>query len=74
MAVLKKMHAWLVSLELLNCLQFHKVWTSTLKRTIETAATIDAPQKEQWSALDELDAVRQFRSVFNQILGQNYKS
>lgn len=33
-----------------------KVWTSTLKRTIETASTIDATFKEQWSALDELDA------------------
>ncbi|XP_047146374.1 6-phosphofructo-2-kinase/fructose-2,6-bisphosphatase isoform X1 [Hydra vulgaris] len=33
-----------------------KVWTSTLKRTIETAELIDAVNKEQWPALDELDA------------------
>ncbi|KAJ8047562.1 6-phosphofructo-2-kinase/fructose-2,6-bisphosphatase 1 [Holothuria leucospilota] len=32
-----------------------KVWTSRLKRTIETAEKIDAPI-EQWKALDELDA------------------
>jgi broad specificity phosphatase PhoE len=31
------------------------VWTSQLKRTIQTAAKIDAP-KEQWKALNEIDA------------------
>jgi broad specificity phosphatase PhoE len=33
-----------------------RVWTSWLKRTIQTAATIDAPQ-ERWKALNEIDAV-----------------
>ena len=32
-----------------------RVWTSWLKRTIQTAATIDAPQ-ERWRALNEIDA------------------
>lgn len=34
-----------------------RVWTSWLKRTIQTAAGIDAPQ-ERWKALNEIDAVR----------------
>ena len=33
-----------------------KVWTSELKRTIQTARFIDAP-KEHWKALNEIDAV-----------------
>jgi len=32
-----------------------RVWTSWLKRTIQTAASIDAPQ-ERWKALNEIDA------------------
>ncbi|GAB6028097.1 6-phosphofructo-2-kinase/fructose-2, 6-bisphosphatase 1 [Chamberlinius hualienensis] len=32
-----------------------RVWTSLLKRTIQTAAEIDAPQ-ERWKALNEIDA------------------
>ena len=32
-----------------------RVWTSWLKRTIQTAAHIDAPQ-ERWRALNEIDA------------------
>ncbi|XP_065308848.1 6-phosphofructo-2-kinase/fructose-2,6-bisphosphatase isoform X3 [Dermacentor albipictus] len=32
-----------------------RVWTSQLKRTIQTAAGIDAPQ-ERWKALNEIDA------------------
>ena len=32
-----------------------RVWTSWLKRTIQTAAAIDAPQ-ERWKALNEIDA------------------
>ena len=32
-----------------------RVWTSWLKRTIQTAAQIDAPQ-ERWRALNEIDA------------------
>jgi len=32
-----------------------RVWTSWLKRTIQTAADIDAPQ-ERWKALNEIDA------------------
>ena len=31
------------------------VWTSQFKRTIQTAARIEAP-KEQWKALNEIDA------------------
>ena len=31
------------------------VWTSQFKRTVQTAAKIDAP-KEQWKALNEIDA------------------
>ncbi|XP_066930948.1 6-phosphofructo-2-kinase/fructose-2,6-bisphosphatase-like isoform X2 [Clytia hemisphaerica] len=33
-----------------------KVWTSTLKRTIQTASDVPAISKEQWHAIDELDA------------------
>ena len=33
-----------------------RVWTSWLKRTIQTAAHVDAPQ-ERWKALNEIDAV-----------------
>ena len=33
-----------------------KVWTSELKRTVQTARHIDAP-KEEWKALNEIDAV-----------------
>jgi 6-phosphofructo-2-kinase / fructose-2,6-biphosphatase 2 len=34
-----------------------RVWTSWLKRTIQTVAGIPAPQ-ERWKALNEIDAVR----------------
>lgn len=37
-----------------------KVWTSQLKRTIQTAKEINATSQEQWKALDELDAVSYF--------------
>jgi len=33
-----------------------RVWTSWLKRTIQSASGIDAPQ-ERWKALNEIDAV-----------------
>ena len=33
-----------------------RVWTSLMKRTIQTAAGINAP-KEHWKALNEIDAV-----------------
>lgn len=33
-----------------------RVWTSWMKRTIQTSRDIDAPQ-ERWRALNELDAV-----------------
>lgn len=33
-----------------------KVWTSWMKRTIQTASYIVAPQ-ERWKALNEIDAV-----------------
>ncbi len=32
------------------------VWTSQMQRTIQTASRIDAP-KEQWKALNEINAV-----------------
>lgn len=34
-----------------------RVWTSWLKRTIQTVADVTAPQ-ERWKALNEIDAVR----------------
>lgn len=34
-----------------------RVWTSCMKRTIQTASGISAPQ-ERWKALNEIDAVR----------------
>lgn len=33
-----------------------RVWTSWLKRTIQSAADVKAPQ-ERWKALNEIDAV-----------------
>ncbi|XP_022236927.1 6-phosphofructo-2-kinase/fructose-2,6-bisphosphatase 4-like, partial [Limulus polyphemus] len=33
-----------------------RVWTSQLRRTIQTASGIEAPQ-ERWKALNEIDAV-----------------
>jgi broad specificity phosphatase PhoE len=33
------------------------VWTSQMQRTIQTAAKINAP-KEQWKALNEINAVK----------------
>lgn len=33
-----------------------RVWTSWLKRTIQTVADVNAPQ-ERWKALNEIDAV-----------------
>ena len=41
-----------------------RVWTSLMKRTIQSAQGIDAP-KEHWKALNEIDAVRNwFRSIW----------
>lgn len=40
-----------------------RVWTSWLKRTIQTVASLEAPQ-ERWKALNEIDAVRN-QFVFN---------
>jgi 6-phosphofructo-2-kinase/fructose-2,6-biphosphatase 2 len=34
-----------------------RVWTSLMKRTLQTADNIQAP-KEHWKALNEIDAVR----------------
>lgn len=34
-----------------------KVWTSQMKRTIQTAEALGVPY-EQWKALNEIDAVR----------------
>jgi broad specificity phosphatase PhoE len=33
------------------------VWTSQMQRTIQTAAKINSP-KEQWKALNEINAVK----------------
>jgi len=42
-----------------------RVWTSWMKRTIQTAKNIDAPQ-ERWRALNEIDAVLlQFLRLLN---------
>ena len=38
-----------------------KVWTSELKRTIQTSRYISAP-KEHWKALNEIDAVSILRT------------
>ena len=40
-----------------------RVWTSWLKRTIQSASEIDAPQ-ERWRALNEIDAVSIFYLTF----------
>lgn len=37
-----------------------RVWTSWLKRTIQTVAEVKAPQ-ERWKALNEIDAVSDYR-------------
>lgn len=42
-----------------------RVWTSWLKRTIQTAADVKAPQ-ERWKALNEIDAVGIFFYKFIQ--------
>ena len=34
-----------------------KVWTSQMKRTIQTAEALNVPY-EQWKAINEIDAVR----------------
>jgi 6-phosphofructo-2-kinase / fructose-2,6-biphosphatase 2 len=44
-----------------------RVWTSWLKRTIQTVAEVKAPQ-ERWKALNEIDAVSQGHWHFNQCL------
>lgn len=36
-----------------------KVWTSHMKRTIQTAEALHVPY-EQWKALNEIDAVRSY--------------
>lgn len=40
-----------------QCISDLKVWTSHMKRTIQTAESLGA-QYEQWKALNEIDAVR----------------
>lgn len=44
-----------------------RVWTSWLKRTIQTVAEVKAPQ-ERWKALNEIDAVSKVLDVFKQFL------
>lgn len=39
------------------------VWTSQMQRTIQTAAKINAP-KEQWKALNEINAVKYLKSSY----------
>ena len=41
-----------------------KVWTSWMKRTIQTASHIEAPQ-ERWKALNEIDAVLIQLSIYD---------
>lgn len=44
-----------------------RVWTSWLKRTIQTVTDINAPQ-ERWKALNEIDAVRKHnKQIVNKI-------
>lgn len=40
-----------------QCISDLKVWTSHMKRTIQTAEALGV-QYEQWKALNEIDAVR----------------
>lgn len=40
-----------------QCINDLKVWTSHMKRTIQTAEALGV-QYEQWKALNEIDAVR----------------
>ena len=40
-----------------------RVWTSWLKRTIQTSAHVEAPQ-ERWKALNEIDAVSYLHLIF----------
>ena len=44
-----------------------RVWTSWLKRTIQTVAEIKAPQ-ERWKALNEIDAVSYENSFLIEII------
>jgi 6-phosphofructo-2-kinase / fructose-2,6-biphosphatase 2 len=44
-----------------------RVWTSWLKRTIQTVAEVKAPQ-ERWKALNEIDAVSQGQKPHKQLL------
>lgn len=37
-----------------------RVWTSRMKRAIQTVADVPAPQ-ERWKALNEIDAVSEMR-------------
>ncbi len=45
-----------------------RVWTSWLKRTIQTVEDISAPQ-ERWKALNEIDAVRVTYGIYSFCLG-----
>lgn len=47
-----------------------RVWTSWLKRTIQTVADVNAPQ-ERWKALNEIDAVRSFSFSVLKILNNH---
>jgi len=40
------------------------VWTSQMQRTIQTATKINAP-KEQWKALNEINAVINIKSIIS---------
>lgn len=44
-----------------------RVWTSWLKRTIQSVHEIKAPQ-ERWKALNEIDAVRKYSLLTNVII------
>jgi 6-phosphofructo-2-kinase/fructose-2,6-biphosphatase 4 len=49
----KYLHQFIQSQEISDL----KVWTSQMKRTIQTAEAVSVPY-EQWKALNEIDAVR----------------
>ena len=48
-----------------------RIWTSLMKRSIETVESINVP-KENWKALNELDAVKFHLHYFNKFRNNNY--
>lgn len=50
-----------------------KVWTSQMKRTIQTAEALGVPY-EQWKVLNEIDAVVTISSLPAQVSGARLRS